>query len=328
MKESMIAKLIEVGEMYYIKGLSQKQIAQKMSYSTSKVSRMLKKCINTNIIEININYPLDRVSFLEDKIKNYFLLKDVLVLKDYYTSQSVLLNRYGKLASEYINGLIKDGTQIGVGSGRTLYSVIEHIKYSKKTSVSLVQLKGMAFQESNYKYDSPVLIRMLAKKLNANYHLLYSPLYVKNPIARDYLLKDELIKKTLIAARNVDIVLTGISSNILNNKSSSWMGYIEEEKIKKMYKDNISGCMLAHFIKEDGKVADMDLEDSIIGLKFEELRNIPNVILLAVDKIKISGVMSALKSGIINTLIINESLAKEISNIISLSAVNMTKNRI
>lgn len=317
MKESEIAKLIEIGEMYYIKGLSQKSISQKMSYSTSKVSRMLKRCIKSNIVEISINYPLDRVSFMEDKIKNYFSLKDVLVLKDYSAGKSVLLNRYGKLASEYITGLIKDGTQIGVGSGRTLYSVIEKIKYSKKTAVNIVQLKGMAFQERNYKYDSPVLVRILAKKLNADYNLLYSPLYVKNPIARDYLLKDPLIKHTLNMARNVDIAITGISSNILNKESSAWQGYIDDKKIDEMYKDNIGGCMLAHFIKIDGKPADMELENSIIGITLEELRNVPNVILFAVDKIKVRGIICALKSKIINTLIINEEIAKDIINAIN-----------
>lgn len=190
------------------------------------------------------------------------------------------------------------------------------MKYVKKKGVNIVQLKGMAYQEKKYKYDSPILIRYLSKKLNANYNLLYSPLYIRNEIARKYICEDKLIKKTLNEAKNVDIVLTGISSIIKYNNTnlslSSWSGYLEKNEIELMKFDNLSACMMAHFIKEDGTLMNTDLEESIIGISIEDLKNIDNVVLCAISKNKAKSVFSALKTKAINTLITNEELAREL----------------
>ncbi|CRF35477.1 unnamed protein product [Brachyspira suanatina] len=313
MKDEKLIRLIEVGELYYIKRYSQVQISEMFGYSRSKVSRMLKKCLDCGIVEININYPLDRVSFLEERIKTHFSLKDVLVLKDYYSQEYLLQKRYSKMASNYLIKLIKNGMKIGMGSGKTLYRIIDKMRYVKKKSVNIVQLKGMAHQEKNYKYDSPILIRYLSKKLNANYNLLYSPLYIRNEMARKYICEDKLIEKTLKEAKNVDIVLTGISAIKYNNPNlSSWSGYLEKNEIELMKSNNLSACMLAHFIKEDGTLMNPDLEESIIGISIEDLKNIDNVVLCAISKNKAKSVLSALKTNAINTLITNEELAKEL----------------
>ena len=57
--------LSKVSKLYYLKGLTQQEIADKLNISRTKVSRYLTKARGGQIVEIKINYPAVDFSSLE-----------------------------------------------------------------------------------------------------------------------------------------------------------------------------------------------------------------------------------------------------------------------
>ena len=52
-----ISIMAEIAHMFFIDDISQIEIAKKFSFSRAKVSRILKKAKENNIVNIQINYP-------------------------------------------------------------------------------------------------------------------------------------------------------------------------------------------------------------------------------------------------------------------------------
>ena len=95
--------MAEVASLYFEQNFSQQEIADKLYFSRSKVSRLLSKAIESKVVEITINYPLERIMNLEMKLKDIFELNEVIVIKDYSTTYEMLLKRLGNAAAQYLD---------------------------------------------------------------------------------------------------------------------------------------------------------------------------------------------------------------------------------
>ena len=104
--------MAEVASLYFEQNFSQQEIADKLHFQDLKVSRLLSKAIESKVVEITINYPLERIMNLEMKLKDIHLnWNEVIVIKDYSTTYEMLLKRLGNAAAQYLDGVIKDNTQ-------------------------------------------------------------------------------------------------------------------------------------------------------------------------------------------------------------------------
>ena len=55
--------LVEISVMYYLEGKTQTEISQELYMSRPKVSRLLKKARDLNIVDIKINFERDNSRF-------------------------------------------------------------------------------------------------------------------------------------------------------------------------------------------------------------------------------------------------------------------------
>lgn len=295
--------LLEVATYYYVDGLSQKEIANKLFYSTAKVSRMLKKIIEQKIVSITINYPNIRQYHLEEKIKLKFGLKDCLVLGN-ISKQSINNNfSYATFGANYLSKIIIGDQKIAVSSGKTINSICDKLPLIHNAKAILVQPKGMSNLECKTSYDCPVNIELLTTKItNCQSELLYAPLYVKNKIVRDYLFDENVIKRVIKCYDEVDILLTSIASFSEKN-SQTWSSFISNADYLRLKKYNIKASLLGHFLDADGQI--IHPYDFIlpIGMSIDQIKNIHQSILFVNGESKCQATLAVLKSKLINTLI-------------------------
>ena len=149
--------LIKVAKLYYLGNLSQAQISEIMDISRPKVSRMLALARELNIIEFKIrDFPM-MAEEMAAKLKDHFGLKEVIIVPSGTTIEQSKLNA-GKAASDYFNGVLHDGMQIGVAWGTTLNAMIRQFELQKKVSgAAVIQLTG-GFASKNFDLDSRELI--------------------------------------------------------------------------------------------------------------------------------------------------------------------------
>ncbi|MEG2543897.1 MAG: sugar-binding transcriptional regulator [Longicatena sp.] len=303
--------MVEMAYLYYEKQMSQQEIADMLFFSRSKVSRLLTQAMSDKIVEVSINYPLDRCEEIELKMKKIFNLNEVIIIKNYYTSKEILLKRIGKAAAQYLDEIITYRMPIGITWGGSVYHTVEAMKPKHKKDIEVIQMMGVTYYGKNSAYNSPELLRLMVEKYGGSCSQIYSPLVVENDIVRDSLMREPVIKWALEQARKVEVVLTSVGE-FYNSKTMAWEEHLTEETKRRLMRENTAGVLLAHFINKEGKLADKQLDKQVIGISLEDLKKIPNVVLVAAGEIKKTAVLGALRGGYVNTLIIDEKLAKSV----------------
>ncbi|MCK5567665.1 MAG: sugar-binding transcriptional regulator, partial [Actinomycetia bacterium] len=72
--------LAKIARLYYLEGLTQQSIANKLNISRTKVSRYLTKARGGQIVEIKINYPAVDFSSLEYQIEKKYKIKECIIV--------------------------------------------------------------------------------------------------------------------------------------------------------------------------------------------------------------------------------------------------------
>ena len=311
MNDEELGVMAEVASLYFEQRYSQQEIADKLYFSRSKVSRLISKAMENKIVEITINYPLERILSLENQLKEQFNLIEVIVIRDYSTTYPMLLKRIGAAAAQYLDGAIKDHSSIGITWGQTVYNIVEQLIPNKRKQVNVIQLMGTAEHENNSAYDAPQLVRKFVEKFDGTYLPFYAPLVVENDIIRDSLVKEPIISRVIDEAKKVDIVLTSIG-DFSSRKIKAWENYLDENKWRDLTAQGAVGALLAHFIKMDGSSVDENLDKKVIGIQLSDLKNIQNVVTVVGGANKARGLFGALNTNCISTLIVDEKLAETV----------------
>lgn len=306
-----IGVMAEIASLYFEQGLSQQEIADRLYFSRSKVSRLLSKAVEEKVVEITIHYPMERVFHLEQTMKNIFDLQNVIIAKDYGTSFPMLLKRVSHLAAQYLDGIMETHTSIGITWGETVYHVIDELTSTNKRHIRVIQLMGTTENNHNTAYNTSELIRKLVDKYDGDFSQIYSPLVVENDIIRDSLMKEPIIQRVIQEARNANIVLTSVG-DLHTGKTNAWNHVLTPQVKAKLTKEGAVGVVLAHFIRMDGSVVDGELDAKVIGISLDDLKQIENVICVAVGVKKAKCIFAALQGGYMNTLITDECTARQV----------------
>jgi len=92
----------EICRMYYLDNLSQDKISSDLRISKSAVSRLLKEGREKGIVTFHIKDYEDRLGSLEDKLEQYFKLKEAVVVSDEgINSEEAIKKKVAKAAALY-----------------------------------------------------------------------------------------------------------------------------------------------------------------------------------------------------------------------------------
>ena len=72
--------MAKVARMYYDQGIRQQEITERLNIHQSKVSRMLKRAREANIVRISVTTPAGFFPELEDALERRFQLKEAVVI--------------------------------------------------------------------------------------------------------------------------------------------------------------------------------------------------------------------------------------------------------
>ena len=112
--------LEQIAEMYYIKGMSQEEIAEKVSMSRANISKLLKICVDQKIVEFKINFSKSPAYALAETLAQRYKLKKAIVVPS-ESHDELSKNNVGQQAAAYLESIIRSGMLVGVSCGTTLY---------------------------------------------------------------------------------------------------------------------------------------------------------------------------------------------------------------
>lgn len=303
-------EMIRVAKLYYEMNLTQKDISERLPYSRATISRILDTAYKQGIIQVKVNYPISSLQQLEDQIKDKFSLEKVFVSPVYVEDDALILDDVGRAVAHYLYEICQDNCTLGVSWGTTLAYVLPHLVPKKVNNMKIVQLNG-GIAKNSYSTGAAQLLEKFSEAFSTGYNLLPVPTIVDSELIAKVMTSDSSIKETLDLSRESNIAIFAIGTVSYKNilyKGGFFKGNAYEELMsKKAVGDICSRCF-----KEDGTLADEELNNRTIGLELEELRKKEYSIAVASGKSKAKSVIGALNGGYVSALFIDELLAGEI----------------
>ncbi len=303
--------LARIASMYYEDGLTQNTIARQVGLSRVKIYRLLKEARAEQVVQITINWPIERDARLEEALRQRFGLKEALVLQTTSHDPSPALQRLGQLGARYLEQTLKDDTTLAVCLGRSTYEVIHAIRPGFRAQVRVAQAIGsMPFAMGEL--DSAALARLLALKLGGEVLYLSSPVMADSLEAAEVLRSQQGIERTLQAARMADVALVGIGN--LDPATSGFVkaGFITPEDLAALANDGAVGDVAGQIFTLSGELHPCEYNHRVIGVTFQDLCNIPTTVAVAMGREKVKAILGCLRTCIVKVLCTDDQTASEV----------------
>jgi len=313
-----IKLMVKVSSLYYKDSLTQEDIAKKLKISKYQVNRILKKAIDSGIVQITVVDPSTGISNLEEEMEKRFGLKRAIVIENSGLSETELKSKLGAAGAEFLLEGVKDGDIIGVSWGTTVNEVVNHLPSRINKNVDIVQATGGSHQIS-VDLNCHDITSRLAKKFGAEPHLLFAPAIMDSKELHDMLLNEKSIRDTFEYFDGISIMLTGIGS-IFPEIISSFIstGQISSKDFEKLKEKHAVGDIYSYFFDIGGNICETDLNERIVSMPVGALKKIPYRVGIAGGALKAEAILGALRGNIINILITDDTAAVRILEIDSI----------
>lgn len=302
----------KVSTLYYVYERTQQEIADRLRLSRPKVSRLLQEAQELGIVQITVSPPQGLHIGLESKLENRFGLTEAQVINVEPGQSTALLRReLGGAAAAHLSRMVQPGTAIGLTWGRTLSLMVQAMAPLTTQDVRVVQtLGGIGPPEADA--HAAAIVRRLAQLLGASAVLLPTPAVVGTPAARDVLREDPHVQIALEQLDDLDLVYVGIgslrSNPVLTDGRSLPPGTVAE-----LESGGAIGDVALRFFDCQGSLVETSLDERILGISTEQLRNARRVVAVAGGPDKEDAIAPALRTGFIDALITDQVTAEALT---------------
>jgi deoxyribonucleoside regulator len=304
--------LADVAEMYYMGKLSQQEIAKKIGLSRSMVSYLLEDAREKGVVEIRICRPISRASEVEYEFKKRFRLREVRIIERKLTDNNELMRILGRAGAEVLHNILYDGIILGLGWGVGVRAVVQALSPRLLPAAQVVQLTG-GVGSPNRSVDGTEMTRRAAELLSATAFYMNAPVIVESGEVANALQEDHSIKEVLELGQKVEVALAGIGTTDYEGSSQYQAGYLSKEELSYLESLGVVGDIYNRFFNIMGQhVMAPEIDPRVMGIWWENLDQIPNVLGIAAGKKKVAAILGAIRSGLIDILITDDTTAIEV----------------
>jgi DNA-binding transcriptional regulator LsrR (DeoR family) len=301
-------QILQIAEMYYDHDMTQDKIAALVGISRPSVSRLLDEAKRRKLVEVIIHKTVPKNKDLSDKIRKHFGIQTCVVTEGTGPSPLMLKNCV-KAAGDFFYNILQDGMIVTIPCGEAV-NLFADILAPKQTYHNVHIAKSVGWRSTgNAKHDGMETARKIARKLGAKYSNIHAPAFVESTIVRDYLLKEPQIIAEMNMAMTADIAITGVFAIGYKDLLYNVKNLITEQEMEQFLAKGGTNAIMGHIIDKDGK--EIVLENKmLISIPLETMRKITLTMGISVSEKNAHSVFTAIKAGYINSLFIDEELAK------------------
>lgn len=289
--------LERVAWLYHVAKKTQQEIADMLNVSRSKVSRMLQEAERKGIVESRVKLRNHQYfPEMELELTSLFHLRDCLVIP---TLEEDRVGFFADAAAQYVERIIEEGDILGVAWGWTLKEVFSRFKTEKDlSSITIVQLLGGLSSEG----PEMNLYDITQYFPGAKRYYLYAPAIVSFPETKKYLVIEPQIHKVFEMMSRIDKAFLGVG-DMSTEASLLKAGFVTAQQMNELIEAGAVGDVVGRYFDLEGRPVKTEMDERIIGITLEQLRNIPLRVGLALGERKIKALVGALRGGYINALI-------------------------
>ncbi len=308
--------LLAAARMYYEEGRSQRSVAQALGLSESSISRTLAAAREAGVVRISIHDPrveVDRVPHLEARLERAFGLSAAWVgtgMRDLSPTDVV-----AKLGAQLFADRLASMRRVGLSWGATIGRLVEAIDPPLVApELELLPLVG-GMSVLDAAPSGSTSLSSLGQKLGVRARRIDAPAIVESPETCAAILRESSVRQALELATTADTAWAGIGCVGVPGGSSEQLlaaMRLTDEESEQMRVADPAGDFCGRFFDDDGVPLSGPTASRVIGVGFDDLRQIPAVIGLAGGSSKARGVLAALRSGVIDIAVLDAELATEV----------------
>jgi deoxyribonucleoside regulator len=297
----------KVCRLFYQENLTKVEIERKLHISRFKVARILKEAKRSGLVKIQIAEPQADLSILESQLESELGLKSVALVWDDGESLDLLKKKVGRLAADYVLGILRAEDVLGVGWGTTTFELVNALPNSAPVHVRVVQVSGgNAAIEAGI--DSQALTMRLGRKFGVKPYLLHAPTFVDRPETREMLMKESAFRQVFKIYEQIGVLVAGIGAFLPRGFLGSRT--ITASEMALLRKQNAVGEFLTYCFDREGNFCQTEVLNRTIAIPVALIKKIPCSIGIAVGSQKAMAVLGTVRAGLINTLITDTTLAR------------------
>ena len=292
--------------LHFEKGLSQQQIASRLGLSKMTVSRILQKAKKSNIIQIHIKLPFQLDETLSKHIEKIYGINKAIVVKKAGKKEENISELIGRVCAFYMGLSLSDNDFLGIGLGKTIGQAVRNLVPMETKNLHIVQLMGGL---SDVTYKNPfTIVQETCRKLKAEGTFLTSFAAVENEKMRDSIINNTpmgvQIKEMWAKCKEAIFGIGTIEKGTLLSPK-----LVTDEELDRLKQLGAVGDILGHCFNLNGGFINNDLENRLVSIPVNMLRNIPKRVSVAGGEGKSRAIRGALLSGMITTLITDNKTA-------------------
>lgn len=305
-------RLAQAAFMYYVQGLSQSEVGERLGLSRSNVSRLLTEARQRRIVRFQIDYPVRRDLQQEARLIDRFSgtsLREVVVARPATGDDA----RAGLIAAaraggDWLDENLQDGQTVGLFWGSTIQTMVDVSHFSRSVDAHFVQMAGeWSTDPANSGHD---LVRDLANKVGGRYTYFDAPAVADTPAVATSLIKSPQVSRALELARTAQTSVLGIGAF----DSGTAAAFLTLARATASERDEARrkgavGQICGRFYDSSGQQLNLALHRRLVSIDLDELRHTRNVVAIASGAEKAEAVSSAILGGLVHTLVADAVLA-------------------
>ncbi|MGV4983311.1 sugar-binding transcriptional regulator [Streptomyces sp. NRAIS4] len=299
-----------MARMFYLEGKSKTDIAEEFGISRFKVARTLETAVRDGLIRLEIRLPADLDAELSDALRTRYDLRHAIV----FTSgahdpggAALVTHRLGAVTADLLAEIVTEGDVLGLIWGPEIEALGPELTTLPRCTV--VQLCGVTPLRP-VDANAVEAVRRAASVARGPAYPIYAPLLLPDGAAATMLRRQPGIAETV--SRFGQITKAIITVGAWGPGLSTVYDALSESEREDYRRQGACAEVSGRLLDAEGHIVAPDLSDRIIAISFEELRRVPDVILLADGQKRAAATSAALKTGLFNGIVTDTAVAEHL----------------
>lgn len=300
---------VKTAWLYYVEGLTQEQIAERLNVSRVKVMRTLAACTAEGVVVTTINAQAAKQVALERALEKRWSLDSAVVVP---TPEDAghLEKAIGHAVALYLGEHMQDGMTLAIGGGATLHASLDFLARRQLQDATVIGLVG-ALPHSQW-INPSIVAAKVADIFGIDSYQITAPVMLHDPALRDLLWAQPELMDVKARAASADIALLTVGE-IAREATIFRHGLVPPTLIPSLRAKGATANVLSYFIDAQGRLVDHEVNDRVMAIDLDVVGAIPNVVLAAGGRHKIAAIRAALNAFETNVLITDSETAEALA---------------
>ena len=298
--------MTKVAWLYHNQQVRQRDIAQRLGISQSRVSRLLDQAASTGIVRTVVVAPEGLHTALEEELEERYDLREVHVydVASRPSDEHELVDSLGQLLAARLQSQPLVAEVIGFTSwSRSLRATVAALQPLRASTRHVVELLGDVGPAS-VQHEAADATRQLAALTDAEPLFMRLPGVVPNQQVRETLLAyDADARRALDLLDHLEMALVGIGTCEIVAPLVPGDNFFTAEQFAYATELGAVGQVNLRFIADDGAPVSSELDDLVVGVTLEQLHRTQRVLAVAGGPSKYLAIRAALLGGWVNALV-------------------------